>query len=506
MSSVAGSQLERIARGGTAALAGAGVAAVANFAVVVVITQAFSKDDAGALFSASSLFLIVLAVAGLGIETGLGRFVLRHVAEGRWDWARACLRNTALVTVAVSTVAAIVLWVAAAPIAVVIGISEADGPGVIRVFAVAVVAAAVGHWALGASRAFANIAQTVLIDKLARNLLQLGLVAACAATATGLIPLAVAWVAPAVLLAPVAVIGLLRVTRRTFPADAPRGRAPGAVREFWLFTAPRSIAQVAQLIVQRLDIILIAAMLTPAAAAVYTAATRFVPLGQLGQQAIAQVVQPRFTHLLATEQRAALGEVFRTTTAWNIAVAWPIYLVVASMAGVYLQLFGSGFAADGVAVVLVMAVGMLVGIAAGPIDTILLMAGRSWLSLGNALTALVIDLVGCLVLIPPLGILGAAVAWCAAIVTKSVLAYVQVGLHVGLSPISRASVIVAVSAVVAFAVPGAILTLTGHANVFTLIGLLVLGGCVYAAALWRNRSVLRLRALRALLPGRRRNA
>ena len=74
------------------------------------------------------------------------------------------------------------------------------------------------------------------------------------------------------------------------------------------------------------------------------------------------------------------------------------------------------------------------------------------------------------------------------------------------SPISRASVIVAVSAVVAFAVPGAILTLTGHANVFTLIGLLVLGGCVYAAALWRNRSVLRLLALRALLPGRRRNA
>ena len=78
MSSVAGSQLERIARGGTAALAGAGVAAVANFAVVVVITQAFSKDDAGALFSASSLFLIVL-VADLAWR------LIRAVIDGRLD-------------------------------------------------------------------------------------------------------------------------------------------------------------------------------------------------------------------------------------------------------------------------------------------------------------------------------------------------------------------------------------------------------------------------------------
>ena len=98
MNAVAGVHLEKIARGGTASLAGAGVSAVANFAVVVVITQSYSKADAGVLFSVSSLFLIVLAVVGLGMDTGLGRFLLRHVVDERWDWARSCLRNTALVT------------------------------------------------------------------------------------------------------------------------------------------------------------------------------------------------------------------------------------------------------------------------------------------------------------------------------------------------------------------------------------------------------------------------
>lgn len=506
MTSVAGGHLERIARGATASLAGAGVSAVANFAVVVIVTQAFSKTDAGALFSASSLFLIVLAVVGLGMDTGLGRFLLRHVAAKRWAWARACLRNTAAVTVLAGGIATVLLWAFAAPLASLIGLPSDSGPPMVRVFAAAVVVSALGNWALGASRAFANIRQTVLIEKLSRSLLQLLLVAACAWAATDLTTLSIAWALPSVLLAPFAVWGLRRVVRATMPPASGRVQVPEATRQFWRFTTPRSIAQVAQLIVQRLDIILVAALISPAAAAVYTAATRFVPLGQLGAQAIQQVVQPRFTHLLATGQRDALAEVFRTTTAWNIAVAWPVYLVVGSMAGLYLQLFGRGFAAEGVTVVVVMVLGMLVGVASGPVDTILLMSGRSWLSLSNALLALVVDVVGCLLLIPAMGIAGAAVAWSTSVVVKSVLGYFQVRRFEGLSPLSRASTIVMVTAVLTFAVPGLVLSLSGLAHPLSLLALLACGGGCYLYVLLRNAGQLRLEALRSLLPGRRATA
>lgn len=498
MAGIAGGQLERIARGATASLAGAAVSAVAGFTVVVIVTQAFSRTDAGALFSASSLFVIVLAVVGLGIDAGLGRFLLRHVAERRWDWAHACLRNTAAVTAVSGTIATAIMWVLAEPVASLIGLPAAEGPTVVRLFAMAVVASAMGNWALGASRAFANIRQTVLIEKLCRSILQLVLVAACAWTATDLTTLSLAWALPSVLLAPVALLGLRRVVRAMVPASA--ARAPEATREFWRFTTPRSIAQVAQLIVQRIDIILIAALLSPAAAAVYTAATRFVPLGQLGTQAIQQVVQPRFTHLLATGQRGALAEVVRTTTAWNVAVAWPLYLVVGSMAGVYLQLFGQGFASDGLAVVVIMVLGMLVGVASGPVDTILLMSGRSWLSLGNALLALVVDVIGCLILIPPMGIAGAAVAWSAAVIVKSALGFAAVWRFEGLSPLSKASRLVMVASAVCFALPGLALSLLGLANLLTLLALLASGGYCYFRVLRRSSGLLRLEALRALLP------
>lgn len=502
MNQVAGEQLENIARGGTLNLAGAAVSAAANFFLVVVITNSFSKETAGGLFSASSLFLLVLAVASLGMDAGLGRFTLKYVVEQRWDWVRETLRNTGVVTLAISTVAGLVTWWFADPLAQLLGLAPDSGPLMIQIFAIGTPLSALGNWALSASRAFSDIRQTVVLDKLLRSLLQLGLVGACAIAAADAGALTWAWMAPSVLLAPLAILGLRRIFREAVPAPHEFARAPQAVGEFWRFTGPRSVAQVAQMVVQRADIILIGAMISPAAAAVYTAATRFVPLGQLGVSAVQQVIQPRFTHLLATKEHAALAEVFRTTTAWSITLAWPIYLAIGSVPGLYLRMFGEGFAQDGVTVVVVMMLAMLVGIASGPVDTLLLMSGRTWLSLSNALVALVIDIVGCFVLIPLMGIAGAAVAWCAAIVAKSVLGYYQVRRYERISAVPRIAVAVALAAVVCFGVPGLVLSLTGLDSMLNYAIVMMIGFGCYVAFLWWRREPLRLVAMRALLPTR----
>ncbi len=45
-----------------------------------------------------------------------------------------------------------------------------------------------------------------------------------------------------------------------------------------------------QIAIQRADIIIVAALISPSAAAVYTAATRFVVLGQFSSMAIQRVL------------------------------------------------------------------------------------------------------------------------------------------------------------------------------------------------------------------------
>ncbi len=70
-------------------------------------------------------------------------------------------------------------------------------------------------------------------------------------------------------------------------------------REFWAYTAPRAIARVTQTALKRSDIVLVAALASPADAALYTAATRFVVLGQLFVQSVQQALSPHLSTLFA---------------------------------------------------------------------------------------------------------------------------------------------------------------------------------------------------------------
>ncbi len=503
MTERAARHLAQIARGGSLSIAGAGISALAGFAVVALITNQYPRQDAGALFSATSLFLVLVSLGGLGVEVGLGRFVPPLLVSGRWAAIEKCLKNTVLVSAGGSIFISAATWVSADSLAAAMALPPDLGGSVLRVLAMAIPPTTIGLWALAASRSFANIRHTVWVDKLFRSLAQLALVAWAATSASSLISLTVAWVVPSALLAPLALWGLVVLLRRRAARDPEEVPTAGIVAEFWSFTWPRSISQVSQVIIQRADIVIVGALLSPAAAAVYTVATRFVPLGQLGVQAVQQVIQPRFAHLLAIGDRQSLGEVFRTTTAWNMAMAWPLYLTIAGLPALYLGIFGPGFRDQGVGVVLVMAAAMMIGVASGPVDTLLLMSGRSGLSLLNSLVALVVDITLCFVLVPRIGIIGAAVAWCAAVSIRAALGYFQIRRQLGISPLSKPAAVVAAAALGCFGLPLGAVSATAGASLPVAGVVFGAGALTYAAVLWRNRRRLHLSALRAMLPGGR---
>lgn len=503
MSSEVQRQLGHLARGGSVGIVGAIVSAVASFFLVVIITHTFDQATAGELFAASSLFIVLLSASCLGADVGLGRFVLRYVAAGRPDAVRVCVRDAFRYVLAVTIVISAAVALASPVISRWMGLREHQGVEMLVIFAVSLPAATLGALALSTGRAFGSIMPTVLIDRLGRSLLQPGLVLAVGLLGGGIILLTVAWVLPYVLAAVAACVVVLRMLeRRTSGASSKPEDSRAIRREFWSFNWPRAIASVSQIAIQRADIIIIGAMISPSAAAVYTAATRFVVLGQFGTQAIQQVLQPQITHLLATGQTDVFKRVFKVSTAWNVGIAWPIYLAIGCAPAVYLSVFGGGFTEQGVPTVVVMMFGMLVGIFSGPVDTVLLMAGRSTVSLVNSLIALVVDLGLCLLLIPRLGITGAAIAWALAVAVRSALGYVQVRRTMGVTPVSSASLVTAAASVVCFGLPMLLLTLTDHATVrwFVVAGV---GGCVaYASVLYLARRTLHLRALRSLFTRR----
>jgi len=112
-------------------------------------------------------------------------------------------------------------------------------------------------------------------------------------------------------------------------------------RGFWRFTGPRALANLAQITIQRIDIVLVAIMRGPAEAAVYTAATRFLVLGQFANTALNQSAQPRFAELFAVDDRRGANVVYRATTAWLIMLTWPLYLLAVIYGPEVLSIFGT---------------------------------------------------------------------------------------------------------------------------------------------------------------------
>jgi peptidoglycan biosynthesis protein MviN/MurJ (putative lipid II flippase) len=125
----------------------------------------------------------------------------------------------------------------------------------------------------------------------------------------------------------------------------------------------------------------------------------------------------------------------------------------------------------------------------------LLMAGRSVQSLVNTGLALALNVGLDLLLVPWLGVSGAALGWAAAILLNNLLALWQVHRATGLHPFGPGTRAAMVACVVSwFLVAGAVRLVTGP----TLVGLLVAGvagaGC-FAVLVARRRSELELAAL-----------
>jgi O-antigen/teichoic acid export membrane protein len=495
-----GSALTGLARGGLLGLVGAAVSAVSGVLLTVVVTRVLSKHDAGVFFTLTSVFLIAEVIARLGTDTGLVWSISRARALGRPERVPALLRVALSPVVAASVALAAVLLLLAHPLAEALTGSAGGGAATaIRLLALLLPLTTVSDALVSATRGHGTVLPTVLVDRTARPLAQLAAVGLATATAS-VSTLAFAWAAPWVGTALVAAWWLVRLQRPH--GGAPSRPDPGIWREFWAFTSPRALTSVVQLALQRLDIVVLTVLAGPVQAALYTAATRFLVVGQFVNQALASVTEPRLARLLSQDRQAAAAAVYQAATGWLVLLCWPLYLLVLAYADEMLGLFGSGYG-SGRDVVLVLTGAMLLATAIGMVDVVLVMGGRPRWNLGNAMAALVVNVGVDLLLIPQLGLLGAALGWAAAILVNNLAPLVQIWRAMGLHPFGAGSGTAVLLALSCYGVIPLATRLAWGDSVAGLVTGTALGTVLYAAGCWRWRSVLALDTLRDLRRARR---
>jgi O-antigen/teichoic acid export membrane protein len=359
---------------------------------------------------------------------------------------------------------------------------------------------------LAATRGFGTMGPTVAIERVWRTSAQAVGAAIVFLLGGGISALALAWVFPFVLGTFFGAWQLRRLLRPATGASGDQGRAPSfgeAFREFWAFSSLRGVASIFQTTFLWVDTLLVGALLTATDAGIYTTSSRLVRLGSLVLLAIVQAVGPQISQFLTTGERGRAEHVYRVSTWWLMTLTWPAYITMAIFAPVLLRIFGHHFSA-GAEVVVTMSAAMLLSTAMGAVDMVLLMGGRSGWNLINSVISLSVNVTMNLILIPHLGIEGAAIAWATAVALNNLLPYAEVRLLLGISPFDAPGIVPALGSVLSFAVIGCVARLVIGANLGGLFVTLALGTGLYLLILHRYGSSLEFGSLIASLRPRSR--
>ena len=188
--------------------------------------------------------------------------------------------------------------------------------------------AAVMDVCLFGTRGLHRLRPLVTVDKIGRPLLQVALVAVCIAVgADSATPIALAWAGPylpAAIVAAVWLWHLLAHVERKRGVEAPE--AGTMHREFWGYSWPRWLQSIAQIGLQRLDIILSPRSPVPRRRGRLRGRDALPRLRAARGRLIGAVAQPRLSRLLALGDPEGVRTVYRVSTTWLILCAWPIYL------------------------------------------------------------------------------------------------------------------------------------------------------------------------------------
>jgi O-antigen/teichoic acid export membrane protein len=498
--------LVSLARGWLLNLIGVISSGLFGFVFAIVIGRGLGAAGAGVFFSAVALFTIASAGAQLGASTGLIRSIARFRALEQSRSIRPTLSAALLPIVVTGILLGAAVFVLATDIAdLVLDGSAAETAGrYLRVFAPFLPLAVTSTAVLGATRGFGTMVPLVAIEHLGKAILRPALALVVLAGGLGSLALAFAWAVPHALGLAAAVLALVLLVRGT-PSPTVNAYRPDLelAREFWRFAAPRGVAGVFQITLLWLDTILVAALASPHDAGIYKAAISYINQGTFANSAIIFVIGPLLSALLAKDLRERAQSVYQTATWWLSALAWPIYLILAVFAPLLMSVFGPEFV-TGSTVLVILALPMLLAMAAGPVNVVLVMAGKSTWNLLNVVLALITNVALNVLLIPPFGISGAAIAWAATVLILNVAALVEVRFFLKLRPLGSGFAIVALLSTACYGALGFAVRVALGPTLPALLVFVPLSTALYVMLMWRFREALHISVLFESMRNRKR--
>jgi len=395
----------------------------------VLLPHLFGTVVFGAYQTAFAILEILTRTGTGGADKGMLRYVAAHRARGEADLGRSALGTGLRLAFGLGGTLALALTATSGLVAA--RMHEPTLAVALRLMAPAVIFTGcmyvLVHASLAAKVTYANF----VVRGLSEPIVLMAAALLAALFGRSLTELAVAHVLAAATTFTIAVV----VVGRVFG----RGEIVRAVRSPWLrgfapFSIPLGLAELMNAILQRADFVLLTAFVGPSTTAVYAAAEFISRIIGNARYVFDGVAAPVFSEAIHLGQHERLRSNLLLMVRWVVTAAAPIMVTVVALRHELLALYGPAFQAGAVAII-VLATSHFVNAAFGLAGYVLVVSGRSRLMLANNVVVAIVNVTLGLVLIPRLGLVGAASAALGGVVLLHTLVTIEVRLLHGVNPV-----------------------------------------------------------------------
>jgi O-antigen/teichoic acid export membrane protein len=378
----------------------------AGYLAKIYVARVLGAEQLGLYALGMTLASLVQLFGIVGLQSTAARYVSVYSATGRYDELRGFLTRSVGIVILLNLIFCLGLQLGGS------WISQHlyHAPRLAQYIPFFVVLAFLGSLNVFYCQilgGFKDVSRRTLITNFVGSALVIVLTVGLLAAGTGMPGYLIAQIINSIIV----VALLVRLAGRLTPKEArfswrPLPRIDPEIKAFTVAAFGMSILD---FLVSQADKILLGFFLNAALVGVYVVASTLSALIPIILQSVNQIFSPVIAHLHAEGRHDVLGQLFQTLTKWVLGLTLPLASVVIIFALPLMRIFGPGFE-SGWKVLVIGTVGQVVNCGVGSVGYILLMSGNQRRLIRVQFAMAAISILVNVVLIPPLGIVGAALA------------------------------------------------------------------------------------------------
>ena len=407
------------------------VLVVLNFLARVLIVRHISDPEWNAFSLGFTLAQVLVAIGSFGIPVAVARSLPYAVSDGE----RRTIVRTALTTGGVAAAAAGVSLALVAPL---LG-QDPSAPGLglgLEFFAVAVACLIASSLLASIFQGFSNVLPNALFVQVLNPGLFLAFLGAALLLPPSRITFPIALAGYAVANAATLAALVVYSARRLPGLLPPAAPDPGARSRLVRLLAPLAVLGAMTSIAGSGDT-LILGIYHLGEVGHYSVSLTLARLVQVGIVAASYIFLPVASRFLSRRDTRAVRLTYATLTKWLTLFSLPLFAVFFFLPRLSLDFVYGPSYATGIGVLEIVAAGAFAGTLLGPGSVTQVALGETRLVAYNSLAAGAADVVLALVLVPPFGAVGAAIAWASANVLFTGLCVAEIANLQGMHPFRR---------------------------------------------------------------------